>query len=266
MGIYHTKLTDYGYKEKISRYRHTISYQEEDNGHIPLPREKYENMDEWKKKKSDERRMQYYKRKTIELVEIALMNPDLNTVITLTFREPVTSYEYALAKWQLFLKRLRHTFDFALKYICVWEYQRKRGQKEGMEHGGVFHFHALMNTGFLDHKKLEKIWGNGFVWIEKIPDTAQREKSIKYVTKYISKEIVYRIEHGEDVRGQRFFFTSNNLLKPTELLLEERLNLEDMIMEHLEDMIKDGSYNIKDCTGKIINQVDYIEFKKQKGK
>lgn len=264
MGTYQTKRTDYRYKEKISVYKRTIEYKEdgENSADIPLSREKYENMDERKKKKSDERRIRYYRTKSYALTEIALMNPDLNIVITLTFRDSVTSYDRALGEWQLFLKRLRHSYDFPLKYICVWEFQRNRSQKEGIENGGVFHFHALMNIGFLEHKKLEKIWGNGFVWIEKIPDTARREASIRYVTKYITKEVTYRIEHGEDVRGQRFFFTSNNLNKPIETRIPGLVNLEDIIIEQLENMIKDGSYDIKDSNGKTLNHVDYVEYKK----
>lgn len=264
MGIYTTKLTDYGYKEKVRVYNRSIAYEDDstDNIGVSGSRQKYENMDDWKKQKSDERRIRYYKRKTVELTEIALMNPDLNSVITLTFKNTVTSYDDALAEWQLFLKRLRHSFDFPLKYICVWEYQRERSQKEGIRKGGVFHFHALMNIGFIEHDKLEKIWGNGFVWIEKIPDTARRENTIRYVTKYCTKEVVYRIEHKEDIRGQRFFFTSNNLLKPVETVFEERTMIEDVIFAHMENIIKDGSYDIKNDSGKVINHVEYVEYRK----
>lgn len=263
MGTYRTKITDYGYKEKVSVYFSSILYgdngqDEESSKH----RQSYKNMTESEKQKSDERRIRYYKRKTIELTEIAMMNTDLNVVITLTFKRSVTSYDEAINEWQLFLKRLRHSFDFPLKYICVWEYQRERSKKENIEKGGVFHFHTLMNLGFIEHEKLVKIWGNGFVWIDKIPNTDKRENTIRYITKYCTKEVIYRIQHGEDIRGQRFFFTSNNLKKPVETRIEESVNIEDIIFANMENIIRDGAYEIKNESNRTLNHVEYVEYKK----
>lgn len=144
-------------------------------------------MDTAKQQLSDKRRVRYYKKAVSDLVEIAMMNNDLNTVITLTFKENVTSYDMALVEWQLFLKRLRHLYHFPLKYICVWEYQRKRGENLGIKNGGVFHFHCLMNIGFIEHKKLETIWNNGFVWIDKLSSDEQRRNAILYTTKVSGK-------------------------------------------------------------------------------
>lgn len=265
MGFYQSKITDYGYKEKVSVYNNSIKYDDEintENLGLSLSRTNYKDMTKSEKQKSDERRLRYYKRKVAELIEIALMNDDMNTVITLTFKDSVTSYNFALAEWQLFLKRIRHIGDHDLKYICVWEYQKQRGEREGIENGGIFHFHCITNLGYFDHSLLEKTWGKGFVWIDQLENAKKRETAIRYTVKYCTKEIAKRIENGEDIRGQRFFFTSNNLLKPTETVIDERLSLSDIIFEHMEDMIRDGSYSIRDANGRIINDVNYIEYKK----
>ena len=256
MGFYSTKITDYGDKQKVSIYSKRIAYG--DDSAKPVNREKYSNMNEEKQAESAERRIRYYKKKVAELTDIALMNPDLFTIITLTFKEKsIIFYENALAEWQCFLKRLRYYCKKPLKYICVWEYQKQRSQNEGITDGGVFHFHCLMNTGFIEHEKLSKIWGNGFVWIDSLKSERQREKAIRYTLKYITKEIT----ENAKTRGKRFIFTSNNLEKPSVSYLEEKLVKDDIIFENLEEMIRDGEYEIKNSRG-TINHVEYVEYKK----
>lgn len=269
MDIYNHKTIDYGHKKKEFIYRFSMEYSYE-NPKRDIHRTKYEDMNEQAKEASNERRIKYYKKKIIDTTEIALMNSDLTTAITLTFKDKVTSYDIALGKWQNFLKRLRHHLDFPLKYICVWEYQKKRSQSEGIEDGGIYHFHCIMNIGYIDHKKLSEIWGNGYVWIDKLDTKYKRNKTIHYIMKYISKDI---LEHTES-RGKRYIFTSNNLNKPIitydHITLENLGNRDDtqvgtkeiseLIFEHLDNIIKDGSYTIKNKE-QIINYVQYIEYK-----
>ncbi len=257
---YTSTITDYGYKKRVTTYSRDIQY---DVPNTTESRLSYKDMNDLQKEYSDKRRINYYKKAIAELIEIAMMNDDLNIAITLTFREPVTSYDYAVAEWQLFLKRLRHVVKEPLKYICVWEYQKNRSQNLGMEHGGVFHFHCLMNLGYIDHGALEKLWGKGFVWGDKLSTENKRHSAIRYTMKYIVKEVVSRIESKEDIRGQRFYFTSNNLLKPKITRLPERVNIQDAIFEHMEEIIADASYNVINEYGEIVNHVDYVEYKER---
>lgn len=262
MAKYKTKITNYGYKEKISVYQNSVKYGVP-SGAGQVPRQQYSDMSTIKQILSDERRVSYYKKKVAETIEIALMNLDLDVAVTLTFRDKIISYDYAVEEWQLFLKRLRNLYpDKSLKYICVWEYQKKRSKKLGIEKGGIFHFHALMNLGFIEHDHLEKIWRNGFVWIEKIPGDYRREKAVRYITKYCVKEIITNLQSGNDTRRKRFIFTSNNLKKPTHQVLSEKVSLEDVIFEHMEDVIKDGSYDVFNIFKEQINHVEYVEYKK----
>ena len=76
------------------------------------------------------------------------------------------------------------------------------------------------------------------------------------------KTIQERIEQGTDIRGQRFFFTSNNLKKPTISTLDERLNIDKIIFDNMESMLSDGIYQILDENGHKINTAHFIEFSK----
>ncbi len=257
MGVYNAKRINYGYKEKVSIYKKPVEYGEDSICSGSAHRQQYIDMCELKQQKSDDRRIRYYKKKVADLREIALMNTDLTTVITLTFKDSITSYDYALAQWQLFLKRLRHLYTKPLKYICVWEYQKQRSQNEGITTGGIFHFHCLMNIGFLEHSTLEKLWGNGFVWIDSLHNSDKRMNAINYTLKYITKEVVA----NADDRGKRYIFTSNNLLKPDVTLVSDSITKEDVIFEHLDNIIRDGEYDIKNIDGKAINHVEYVEYK-----
>lgn len=105
--------------------------------------------------------------------------------------------------------------------------------------------------------------GNGFVWIDQLRQGGRRESAIRYTMKYITKEVARRTQEGEDVRGKRFFFTSNNLLKPVATLGEKAVSIEDIIFKHMEDMIRDGSYDLKNECGDRINHVEYAEYKKE---
>lgn len=260
MGFYQSKVIDYGYKEKVIVYDNKIVTGESID--TDTERQKYQDMDSAKKQISDQRRIRYYKKAVRNLIEIAMMNSDLNVAITLTFSKPITSYDMALAEWQLFLKRLRHLYTIPLKYICVWEFQKQRSASLGITNGGVFHFHCLMNIGFIEHRKLETIWNNGFVWIDKLSSDDRRRKAIQYTTKYCIKEIISRIENNEDTRGQKFFFTSNNLSKPSVTKIKESLDLEEIIFSQMENMISDGEYCLTNDDGIQVNKVRFIEYRK----
>ena len=81
------------------------------------------------------------------------------------------------------------------------------------------------------------------------------------MTKYMVKSIQERIQSGESVRGERFFFCSKNLDKPKIEKLEERLSIQDLIFENMENIIRDGVYEIKDFNGKVINRMEFVEYK-----
>lgn len=257
MSVYNTRITDYGYKEKVQKFSDEIEYDTNTFG-TNKKRRKYADMSDLAKEQSDKRRVNYYKHKLHDVTEIAFMNTDLDTMITLTFRNSVTSYDIAIEEWKLFAKRLQYyckkTGKPELKYIATWEYQKKRGN--------ILHFHFLVNTGFIEHQTLERIWGNGFVFISKIGKSEQdRRKAIGYTLKYCLKEIMEEIQNG-DSRGKRYIFTSNNLEKPTVTKTLNSETIEDIIFQHMEQILSDGSYFMRDSKGRKVGTVDFVEYKK----
>ena len=96
----------------------------------------------------------------------------------------------------------------------------------------------------------------------KLSSDDRRRKAIQYTTKYCIKEIISRIENNEDTRGQRFFFTSNNLSKPSVTKIKESLDLEEIIFSQMENMISDGEYCLTNDDGIQVNKVRFIEYRK----
>lgn len=264
MGLFNVRKTDYGTKEKYELYRQPVVYGVALSSGTSSPRRSYDKFTPAEKQRSDDRRVRYYRKKCAELIEIANMN-DFHTFLTLTFSDSIISYDRALAYWQSFLKRLRHHFPKKeLCYICVWEFQKHRSQKEGIETGkGIYHFHMLCNIKYIEHEVLQRIWGQGYVYIEALKGTYDKERAIRYCVKYLIKDLLERIESNTDIRRQRFIYSSNNLKKPVTAKYMTDQTMEDIIFENLEkDIIKEGEYEIKNADGKAINLVDYIEIRK----
>lgn len=90
----------------------------------------------------------------------------------------------------------------SLKYIAIWERQQR----------GAIHYHVIMfNLPFVEAKKLEEIWKNGFIKINLIKDEDKATGSVStYLTKYFVKDI------AERVREKKAYFSSRNLKKPKE--------------------------------------------------
>lgn len=251
MDEYNCKVVDFGYKKTFFKYAKTIDMGYET--YANTKRTRYADMTDREQKKSDDRRLKYYRRMVRETIEISMMNDDLDNFITLTFANPVTSYDIAVEEWKLFLKRLRYYYpDREIRYICVWELQKNRGD--------VYHFHVLTNLGYIEHSLLEKIWKKGYVFIRQLGSQEDRKRSILYCTKYLVKEITEQLENEKDTRGMRFIFTSNNLLRPISEKLKTDKQVEDVIFEHMEDIIRDGSFDMQTDRGKIINHVSFVEY------
>lgn len=246
---YQTKIVDYQYKKKVVSYALPICT----GGYNRGTRKNYKEMSMEEKEKSDKRRIRYYNRIASELVELALMNSSFKVMITLTFSEHITDYHLAIRCWKNFVRRLKYSFG-EFRYICVWERTKQ----------GRVHFHALLDLN-LTHKELIKFWKYGkIVWVSKIKNGYNgRKRAILYMTKYMCKSIQERIQSGESIRGERFFFCSKNLEKPRIEKIEERLDIQNLIFENMENIIKDGIYEIKDFNDKSINRVEFIEYKNE---
>lgn len=231
-------------------------------------RRKFEELSEEEKEESKARQESYYKRKVFEIERLIDCNySDKSTFLTLTFARNLEDLPEANKEFNLFIKRLKYhlkkldeaneddetdenTEDVkddetdenteddedkekeSLKYISIWERQER----------GAIHYHVILfNLPFVEAKKLEEIWKNGFIKINLIKDEDKATGSVStYLTKYFVKDI------AERVREKKAYFSSRNLKKPKEW--KQRLT-DDEINEILVDD-KDILYQ-KEFDGKV---------------
>ena len=254
---YNKKITEWKHKQEIQLYKREIVTKEKISQTVKIskPRTSYENMSKKEKNISDQRRQKYYRNRIFYLTDLAIHN-GLDTFITLTFKDPITDYSLAQHEWDLFIKRLKYREGKNLKYLAVHELQKKRGN--------VFHFHALMNLGYFPVKKLEEIWGKGFVFIESLREGLEEDKikQIMYSFKYISKDIMDDTEK-EQRSTKRKIYVSRNLEKPLVRKESSDEKFEDIVFQNMEKVISAGSYDIKDYQNRKLNEVDFIKIKKE---
>ncbi|MEI7615585.1 MAG: hypothetical protein WCJ54_02640 [Actinomycetota bacterium] len=119
-------------------------------------------------------------------------NPDLNKFITLTFAENLCDVTKANRHFSKFIMRLKYIYD-DFKYISIIEFQ----------HRGAVHYHFLCNIPYIDSSELSKLWGQGFIKINRIHHV---DNLGAYVCKYLQKDM-------QEARlfNRKKFFKSQNL-------------------------------------------------------
>ncbi|MGG5369354.1 hypothetical protein IGI67_000960 [Enterococcus sp. AZ196] len=147
--------------------------------------------------------------------------------LTLTFKEAVEDIDYANYEFNKFIKRLNYdlykTKKAQLKYIATWELQKR----------GAIHYHLILfDFPYIPFKRLESIWGHGYIKINKI-DVDSIENRGRYISKYFDKDLEIK-NHKK-----KAFFKSQNLISPT-----------------LIKKLSNSPYNINNR--KVIYSSDYI--------
>lgn len=140
---------------------------------------------------------------------LANANPQLNKFLTLTFKDNITDLKVANKLFKNFILRLNYYCKkqgaSKFEYIAVVEFQKR----------GAVHYHLLCNLPYVQADIIETIWGNGFIYINKIDNV---DNVGAYITKYMTKK-------SQDKRliENRSYFTSQGLNEPK-------------IMENCEDI------------------------------
>lgn len=145
--------------------------------------------------------------------------------VTLTFKDNVTSIPAANYLFNRFIQRvnrkLLNSKKAVLKYSRVIEFQKR----------GAVHYHMLFyNVPFIVdlHKKLESLWGHGFVFNNSVKLDSVKNTGA-YVVKYMSKA------HDDPrLEGKKLYASSQGLIQP--ILIRDDGKLIDMI----EAMPRDG--------------------------
>lgn len=128
---------------------------------------------------------------------------DKSKFVTLTFADNVCDLKTANYEFKKFRQRLEYFLDKRIKYSVVVEFQKR----------GAVHFHTIFfNIPYIKNSDLKKLWGNGFVKINKIDNV---DNVGAYVCKYMSKDLA-----DKRLEGNKCYFTSRNLNKP--IILKEK--------------------------------------------
>ena len=255
--MYTQKITRWKHRTDVMIYHYPIFTKEDQKENEPeveekCHRRKYEEMSEAEKLESDRRRKGYYQKKVQYLQDMCQHN-DLDTFITLTFKEEIKEYTDAKRYWSLGLKRLKYELKKPIKYVAVHELQKKRGN--------VFHFHMMTDIGFFSYERLREIWKYGGVYIEKIDlKRDDGRKQIGYIFKYIMKDVLDE-EIVKRRSSRRKIYSSRNLAKPKISLQLSDESAEDVIFENMENVIETDTYDMKNFQGIKINEVDLVKIK-----
>lgn len=169
-----------------------------------------------------------------ELRRLALSNfNNKSKFITLTFKANMTDLTEANHLFGEFIKRLRK-IQPDLKYIVVIEFTKI----------GRIHYHVLCNLKYMRAKKLEDLWGQGFIKINRITHV---DNIGAYVIKYMTKE-----DADPRLIGKKMYQTSRNLDKPKELIGAEAQYLWERMQIEKRKKVYSSSYENKQTTNKII--------------
>lgn len=151
-------------------------------------------------------------------------NTDMDKFLTLTFEENITDLDYSNDEFKKFIKRVNYqvfgTKKSLLKYVAVIEFQKR----------GAVHYHIACNLPFVDVDKLSKVWGHGFIRLNKIKGDKKRfgtnecDNVGAYICKYMTKD-------NDDIRlkERKSYLMSRNLNKPVEIVVD--VNEKDLLAQ-----------------------------------
>jgi len=199
-----------------------------------------------KKKKENRKKVVTRIRNNIRRLAIANFN-EHSRFFTATFKENITGMDYANSEFKKFIKRIKYQYgDF--KYIAVVEFQKR----------GAIHYHMLSDFGYIEQKDLEKIWGNGFVWIKDLI-TVKNGKPLDnigaYLVKYMNKNTV-----DKRLMGKKAYFASRNLVRPE--IVYENMEIDECFEKY--NLSKNHMVFSNSFMSKENGLVDYYEFNKKR--
>ena len=123
--------------------------------------------------------------------------------------ENILEVKIANKHFNKFIMRMNYRYgDF--KYIAIIEFQ----------HRGAVHYHFLCNLPYIKAKEVEKIWGHGFIKINRIKKVTNLGA---YVCKYLQKDMT-----EERLFNKKKFFCSKDIERPIEVFDDRAV--EDLLL------------------------------------
>lgn len=161
--------------------------------------------------------------------------------VTLTFKEDIKNINVANYEFKKFIGRLNYKLNKKIAYLTVIEFQ-------DLKREGVVHYHTIFfNIPYISNYALARVWGNGFIKINKIEDV---DNVGAYVCKYMSKD-------NADTRltEKKCYFTSRNLKQPIEILTDT------LYEKKISPLKKDLKSRIPKYTQSFQNEYNSVDYK-----
>lgn len=157
--------------------------------------------------------------------------------LTLTFGDNVTDLDQANYEFKKFIQRMNYlvfgTKSGNLRYTAVPEFQER----------GAVHYHVIFyNLPYTKADVIAKVWGNGFIKINKIDDV---DNIGAYVCKYMVKDL-----EDERLRGRKCYFNSRGLFKP--VVIEDEKKTETIKQSLPDEYVTVYKQYENEYLGKII--------------
>jgi hypothetical protein len=164
-------------------------------------------------------------KKRNKIINLINSNPQLNTFVTLTFKENIQDFDYAYKCFKKFNRKINEVMSETankFEFVSVIEFQQR----------GAIHFHLLCNleTGFKrtkrefrktdDQKYFEFLlmnyaWKYGFITVQPISNS--NDNIGAYMVKYMTKEI-----DNDLTINKKMTSSSKGLCKPIEIKINDR--------------------------------------------
>lgn len=173
-----------------------------------------------------------------QLRRLALANfGNKSKFLTLTFKEHINDLEESNKLFKAFIRKLKKE-QVDLKYIAVIEFTKI----------GRIHYHVLCNLKYIKAKRIEELWGQGFIKINRINHV---DNIGAYIIKYMTKE-----DADPRLQGKKMYQTSQKLDKPKELIGAQAQYLYEQMLKEKRKKVYSSSYENKQTS----NQITYEEY------
>lgn len=204
------------------------------------------------------------------IIRLIKSNPDMNTFITLTFKNNV-DYKESKKLLNNFFNKLRREYK-NIKYLWVLEFGPLNGR---------LHYHLLTNIPLpkeiyfvtskeykceehrnYENKFRKKYWKHGFIDVRSLKNEGNTNIAL-YISCYIVKELIDKKLDGYRIYG----YSNKTLVKPIESKIYDNRSIEELLHDYSNDfyITFNNSYPIgyRDYRGDHIGTINYFDLVKK---
>ena len=262
--IYNLKIIECGSRMEIYKYQGYVTTGKESTNATGRGG-KAELSEEQKANNKKDSRVKVLNEARNKIVRLISCNPDMQTFITITYKDNFQDLKKSKEHIRIFFKKLRVDYP-NIKYLYVLEFQER----------GAIHYHILSNIKIdipmCRSKKSQKqkdlenyfkkhYWSNrGFVDIRRL-DIEGISNVAKYVSAYLVKDLL-----SIDLQGNKIYGYSKNLNKPKVTTIETKDNTMKYFKLEGYNLQYSNSYErvyINKEGKEVRSQVNYFDYLKE---